>query len=242
MVNKAAPSAAQQFAPTQAAINQEQQGAVNLAAQTPPKNYTFDPYQENQNAALLSRIQVGQNQQALQERSPQAAAGQEQAINTLTGGVPGDDAFLRDAALKSGLEQGASNGTIGAGSVTSPVSRGGVTAANIFGSQLLNYRNQQAQQALGVARSIQPDAALNPGDAISQQIASQQGAIANQNNYQDYLNQLRFGQISNLQNQSQQAMGAQQNLYNANANASSANTGALISTGTAIAGAAAVAL
>lgn len=234
-----AQSAAPIYAGAQAATNQAANSAANLAAATPPKSYQFDPYQADQNAALLSRLQVLQNQKALQDRSPEAAQGQSDAIKTISGGVAGDDAFLSNAALKAGLEGGVANGTIGAGSVTSPNSRGGVTAANIFGSNLLNYRNSRAQQQLGLAQQLQPDAAVNPGDAISAMEASKQGAIQNQNNWQTYLANLRLGQAGNLQSQEQQSEAASQGALNANAQAANAGKAQMVSAGTALATAAA---
>src|ERR1700761_4480437 len=94
------------------------QGAQTAAAGTlaPPQTYQFNPTQVNQNASSLATTQYLQNLKSLQARSPQAAAGQESAINDLTGGVKGDDAFLQNAALKNGLEGAISQGTAGMGS------------------------------------------------------------------------------------------------------------------------------
>jgi hypothetical protein len=242
MSNHPAASAAASYAPAYASINNAQNSAIGLAAATPPKTYQFDPNAANQTAALLSRSQVLQNQQALQERSPAAFAGQESAIKDLTGGVAGDDSFLRNAALKSGLETAGSQGTVGMGSITAPVSAGGVTAGKIFGSQLLNYRNMRDQQALGVAKSLQPDAAINPADAIGLQTQSGMQGVQNANDYNAMLSQMRLGQVSNLQNQTQQAEGLQQQTNNANNNSANANTQGLITAGLTAASAAAVIL
>lgn len=229
LLPQAAPSAAAQFAPAESADIALQNNAVNQAELTPPKTYQFDPYAADQSAAALSRLQVLNNQQALQERSPEAYAGQQEAIKELSGGVAGDDQFLRNEALKSGLEKGITNGSIGANSVTSPNSVGGVTAANVFGPELLNYRNQRAQQALGIASSLQPDAAINPGSLISAQIGSEMQGVQNQNDWQNYLNQLRFGGATNIENQTQQALGEQQAANNANTAAANARGGQILS-------------
>jgi len=224
------------LAPAQSAANALENNAIATAQLTPPKTYQFDPNAANSAAAALSRTQVLQNQEALKARSPEAYAGQEEAIKTLSGGVAGDDQFLRNEALKSGLEKGISNGSVGQFSVTNPNSVGGVTAANVFGPAILNYRNQRAQQALGVAGALQPDAAVNPGQALSLQIGSQQQGIQNQNYWQNYLNQLRFGQASNVENQTQQALGQEQATNNANAQAANAGAGQALQLGTSLIG------
>jgi len=232
-----AASAAVQYAPAQAAIQSNYNSAQALNAQTPPKTYEPDLNELNDTAALLSRAQVLQNNQALALRSPAAFQGQERAIASLTGGIEGDDQFLRNAALRSGLIGAANQGTAGMAGGISPTSAGGVTAEKIYGSKLLDYRNARDQQALGVAQALQPDAALSPASGIGLQVQSQQQGIQNQNDWQAYLANSRLGSVSNLQGLTQQAMGLTQANNNANAAASNASKGQLAGAGASLAAA-----
>jgi hypothetical protein len=220
---QAAPNEAAAFSPVQAQIAGNASNAAALSAQTPPQTYQPNTTNLNSTAALLAQAQTLQNNQALAQVNPQALAGKTQAITDLTGGVAGDNAFLQNAALKSGLEAGANQGTVGPGSIVTPTSAGGVTADKIFGSQLLNYRNMRDQQALGVAGAIQPDAALSPSMGVGLQLQAGQQQVQNQNDWNQYLSNIRLGQVNNLQNEVQQSEGLTQANANANANAANAN-------------------
>jgi hypothetical protein len=238
MGTQAAPSAAASFAPAQGAVNSAANSAAGLSAATPPQTFIPNLNALNQTAASTAQQQTLQNNAALAQVSPQALAGKQAAISTLNGGVAGDNAFLQNAALKSGLEGAYGQGTAGAGSIVSPVSAGGVTAEKIFGSNLLNYRNSRAQQALGVDQAIQPDAAISPAMGVGLQLQQGQQQVQNQNDWNQYLSNMRLGQVNNLQNEVQQQEGLSQGASNANSNASNANKAAVTAGGVALASAA----
>lgn len=232
-----AASAAVQYAPAQSAIQQSYDSAQALNAASPPKTYQPNLNELNDIAALLSRAQVLQNNQALALRSPAAYQGRERSINELSGGVVGDDAFLRNAALRSGLYAGANQGTVGMAGGVSPTSAGGVTSEKVYGSKLLDYRNARDQQALQVANGIAPDAALSPASGVGLQVQAGQQGVQNQNDWNAYLANSRLGSVSNLQNSAQQAMGLTQANNNANAAASNAQKGQLAGAGASLAAA-----
>jgi hypothetical protein len=233
-----AASAAVQYAPAQSAIQRNYDSAQALNAQSPPKTYQADFNKLNDTAELLSRAQVLQNNQALALRSPAALQGRERAINNLSGGVEGDDAFLRNAALRSGLYGAAEQGTAGLAGGISPTSAGGVTAEKIYGSKLLDYRNARDQQALQVANGIAPDAAISPSSGVNLQVQSGQQGVQNQNDWNAYLANSRLGSVQNLQGLTQQAMGLTQANNNANANAYNASKAANLSAASTLAGSA----
>jgi hypothetical protein len=239
MGTSSAPSAASQYGAANAAIQGNAANAVGMAANTPPVTYQPNYSDLNTTAGLLSRAKVLNDNQALsQAYGPAVLQGKNQAVTDLTGGVAGDDAFLRNAALKSGLEQGATQGTVGAGSVVNPTSAGGVTAEKIYGSQLLNYRNARDQQALGVASAVTPDASIDPSTGVGLQVQQGQQQAQNTNDWNAFLSNMRLGQVQNLQNQTQQQEAATQGVYNANSQAKNANQSAEIAGGAALAAAA----
>lgn len=241
-MGQAAPSSAPKFAAANAGVQSAANNANALNALSPPKTYNPNLADINSTAGMLAKAQTLNNNQALAQVNPQALTGKNQAITDLTGGVAGDNQFLRDAALKAGLEKSIGQGTTGAGSITSPTSAGGVTAQKIFGSDLLNYRNSRDQQAFGVAGAIQPDASLSPQSGVGLKVASDEQQIQNKNDWNQYLANMRLGSVSNLQNLVQQEEGASQSAANAATDSQNAKTTGAVGAAATIAAATAVIL
>jgi hypothetical protein len=236
---QSAPSAAAIFTPAQNALDARQSQAEDLASRRTPETYQFDPYEVNKDAALLSRAKILNDREALRELYPEVFAGQEGAIRDIAGGTESDEAFVRNQALKSGLGSALLSGArVGGGKG----SAGDAAVSNIFGKDILAYRSQRNAERLGLAKALQPDAAINPADAIAAREGSKQGAMQTRNDWTTYLTNLRMGNIQNQNNRLQQTMQSEQGRLNANAAAGNAATGQLIGAGTSVLAAGAVIL
>jgi hypothetical protein len=233
MGNKAAPSAAAIYTPAQIALDARQSRAEDLAARDMPETYQFDPFQANKTAALLSRAKTLSDREALRELYPEVFAGQDQAIKEIAGGEAADNQFLRNEALKAGLEKAIGTGAQvgGAGSA------GTVTAANAFGRNLLDYRDRRRQQQLALAEGLQPDSAVDPSDALAAIEGSKQGGIQTRNDWKTFLNNMRFNSIQGANNRLGATTAAEQSRLNANAASANAGTGQLIGAGASLAAA-----
>lgn len=238
-----APNAIDNYAPATEANNALQNKTLSLASLNKPQQYVFDPNRVINNTQQYSGLQANSNLNALAKLNPAAYAGYESGISGVAGGSAADDQFLRNNALKSGLAQGAYNGTIQNGYVGGPSSVGGVTAENVYGQDLLSYENQRRQQQIALGQGLMPQTTPDPGQLASAQEQNMAQNISNNNQFNNMLQGLQFNQDANLNNQLQQNIGITQNALNANAanmsNASSAGSGqnaALAGAGLAAAG------
>jgi hypothetical protein len=224
---KTAGSSNAMFGGANAAVEGRQSQAEDYASRRTPETYRFDPYEVNKNAALLSRVKVLSDRQALRELYPEVYAGQQEAMEGIAGGEAGDDAYLRSQALKAGLAAAAGTGA----RIDGPNSVGGATVGNIFGRQLLEYRNNRRGQQLALAQGLQPSAAIDAGDAVSAIENSKIGAIETRNGTKGFLTGLQMNSVQNANNRLQQVTNAEQARLNSAADASNARSSMLIQSG-----------
>lgn len=221
--SSAAPqNAAVTYAPAQIAVQAEQSAALRRAAATKPVTYNYDPNKAAQLADTFGRYSALHNLNSLHDTNPAAYEGYQSAVRTISGGTPGDDAFLQNSALKAGLERTAGTGI----TVNGPGSVGGASVANIFGRDILNYRQQRAGQQLQLAEGLTPDASVSPGTQVSGVMGNGARAADTQNQWQQYLNSLSLANVQNQQNNLQQNMSASQAAFNAQAAADAQANGA----------------
>lgn len=215
-------NAAVQYAPAQIAVQSREAEALRRAGQTRPVTYNYDVNKANEMADALGKYASLHNLNSLREISPEAYAGLMSGISTISGGTAGDDIYLRNQALKAGLENANQVGATIAG----PGSAGAANVANIFGKNLLNYRNMRAGQQLQLGQSLVPDASINPGQGVSAYMGNDARAADTQNAYNNFLNSLTFTGIQNENNNLNQNISASQSASNAQAQADAAANGA----------------
>ncbi len=215
-------NAAVQYAPAQIAVQARESEALRRAGQTKPVAYNYDVNKANQMADTLGKYSSLHNLNALKEISPEAYAGMMSGIKTVSGGTAGDDVYLRNQALRAGLENANQVGATIAG----PGSAGAANVANIFGKNLLAYQQQRAGQQLALGQSLVPDASINPGQGVSAYMGNDARAADAQNNYNNFLNSLTFTGIQNENNNLNQNQSASQSAFNAQAQADAQANGA----------------
>lgn len=206
-------NAAVTYAPASIAVQNRESEALRRAGEAKPVTYNFDVNKANQMADTLGKYSALHSLNSLKEINPGAYEGEQSAIRAISGGVPGDDAFLRNSALQSGLIATNPSGVAVAG----PGSAGGASVANIYGKDLLAYRQQRAAQQLQLASGLTPDTSINPGAGVSAYMGNDQRFADQQNQTQTALANLNLLGPQNENNNLQQNISATQAAYNAQA-------------------------
>lgn len=214
-------NAAMDYMPAQIAQQSRSSDALRRAGATPPQTYQFNVGEAQNMTDLLGKYAQANDLNALHDSNPAAYTGYERGVQTIAGGTPGDDQFLNNAALTTGLNATAPSGI----QVNGAGSAGAANVANIFGKDLLNYRNQRAGQQVALGQALKPDVSLNPGQATSAFLGNDARAVDNANTYRNYLSGLTMTDIGNQNNNLWQNIGADQSWDNANAQNQAAATG-----------------